>query len=631
MEFSKQVENKFFEILKIYNMNLQANNLININISQFYGEIILLKSKKIIHNTEFELLNRLKNEILEIQKYNDPNSYIKLNEYLEHLNSYNSKKSDTHSNHFLNIIKYISSSSKESIVNSSEFNDFNEYIHVQRPIEYKLKNALKNLKAKHHGIILLVGSVGDGKSHLLSYFNKNNNELLNDVYIYNDATESDNPYKTAVETLGEKLENYEKGVLKKLIIAINIGMLHNFKEYLIEKNKKSEIIQTIEASDIFSTNGMKNTLFESENITLVSFLNENNFEIENSNVISEFCNGIFKKIFQEDLSNPFYKSFIEDDGKNRSEPIYQNFHLLLDKKVQNSIIHLLIKIQIENKRIISTRALLNFIHDIVVPDSNVKSNDSFLVNLLFDSFDKSSILSAIYHQDPVLIQDAKLDQLNIEIYNSLDLQNKCEVLFGEEDFVKIKNYLYLLEGLSHKRKFEMIVRLYYLFNHNHYESQAFYDYINMMENIETNKQLQKDILKKIFTAIYKWKGSPMNGFIYNESLKPDTSLRIGLQFNPKAKNIKVTNKDTIIVTFEIQNKFYDIEIDYNLFILMEKIENGYILKEKDKIETVVFSEFVDNILNNLESNNKTIINIPSTNETYMISEGFLGYEIEGVK
>ncbi|WP_258533851.1 DNA phosphorothioation-dependent restriction protein DptF [Staphylococcus saprophyticus] len=332
MEFSKQVENKFFEILKIYNMNLQANNLININISQFYGEIILLKSKKIIHNTEFELLNRLKNEILEIQKYNDPNSYIKLNEYLEHLNSYNSKKSDTHSNHFLNIIKYISSSSKESIVNSSEFNDFNEYIHVQRPIEYKLKNALKNLKAKHHGIILLVGSVGDGKSHLLSYFNKNNNELLNDVYIYNDATESDNPYKTAVETLGEKLENYEKGVLKKLIIAINIGMLHNFKEYLIEKNKKSEIIQTIEASDIFSTNGMKNTLFESENITLVSFLNENNFEIENSNVISEFCNGIFKKIFQEDLSNPFYKSFIEDDGKNRSEPIYQNFHLLLDKK-----------------------------------------------------------------------------------------------------------------------------------------------------------------------------------------------------------------------------------------------------------------------------------------------------------
>ena len=631
MEFSKQVENKFFEILRIYSIDLYTNKLKEVNVSQFNGEIILLKSKKIIHNTEFELLKRLKSEILEIQKYNDSNSYIKLNEYLKRINSYNSKKSDNHSNGFLNVIKYISSSSKESIVNSSEFNDFNEYIHVQRPIEYKLKNALKNLKTKHHGIILLVGSVGDGKSHLLSYFNKNNNELLNDVYIYNDATESDNPYKTAVETLAEKLENYERGNLKKLIIAINIGMLHNFKEYLIEKNKDSEIVKTIELSNIFSTNGMENTLFESENITLVSFLNESNFEIEDKKVISDFCDGIFKKIFQEDSSNPFYKTFIEDDGKNRSEPIYQNFQLLLDKRVQNSIIHLLIKIQIENKRIISTRALLNFIHDIIVPDSNIKSNDSFLVNLLFNSFDKSSILSAIYYQDPILIQDAKLDKLNIEIYNSLDLQSKCEVLFGEEDFVKIKNYLYLLEGLSHKRKFEMIIRLHYLFNHDFYEFQAFFDYINMIENIETNKQLQKDILKKIYTAIYKWKGSPMDGFIYNESLKPDTSMRIGLQFNPKAKNIKVTNKDTILVTFEIQEKFYEIEIDYNLFILMEKIENGYILKEKDKIETVVFSEFVDNILNNLESNNKTVINIPSTNETYMISEGFLGYDIEGVK
>lgn len=631
MEFSEQVENKFFGILRRYNINLQTNNLIDLNVNQFYGEIILLKSKNIIHNTEFELLNRLKSEILEIQKYNDSNSYIKLNEYLKYIDSYNTKISDNHSNDFENIIKYISSSSKESIVNSSQFNHFNEYMHVQRPIEYKLKTALKTLKAKHHGIILLVGSVGDGKSHLLSYFNKNNNELLNDVYIYNDATESDNPYKTAVETLTEKLENYEKGELKKLIIAINIGMLHNFKEYLIEKDIKSEIIQTIETSNIFSTKGMENTLFESENITLVSFLNESNFQIKNQNVTSEFYNEVFKKIFQEDMSNPFYKSFIEDDGKNRNEPIYQNFQLLLDKKVQSSIIHLLIKIQIENKRIISTRALLNFIHDIIVPDSNVKSNDSFLVNLLFNSLDKSSILSDIYQQDPVFIQDAKLDQLNIEIYNSLALQNKCEGLFGKEDFVKIKNYLYLLEGLSHKRKFEMIIRLHYLFNYESYEFQAFFDYINMIENIETNKQLQKNILKKIYTAIYKWKGSPMEGFIYNESLKPDTSMRIGLHFDPKAKNIKVTNKVTILVTFEIQGKFYDIEIDYNLFILMEKIENGYILKEKDKIEAVVFSEFVDNILNNIKSNNKTIINIPSTNETYMVSEGFLGYEIEGVK
>lgn len=95
MEFSKQVENKFFEILRIYSIDLYTNKLKEVNVSQFNGEIILLKSKKIIHNTEFELLKRLKSEILEIQKYNDSNSYIKLNEYLKRINSYNSKKAIT--------------------------------------------------------------------------------------------------------------------------------------------------------------------------------------------------------------------------------------------------------------------------------------------------------------------------------------------------------------------------------------------------------------------------------------------------------------------------------------------------------------------------------------------------------
>ncbi|PTK13632.1 DNA phosphorothioation-dependent restriction protein DptF, partial [Mammaliicoccus sciuri] len=263
-------------------------------------------------------------------------------------------------------------------------------------------------------------------------------------------------------------------------------------------------------------------------------------------------------------------------------------------------------------------------------DNNIKENDSFLVNLLFGSNDKSPILSAISEQDPVLTQDSRLDQLNIAIYNSLDLQNKCKELFDIKDFELIKNFLYLLEGLGHKRKFEMIIRLHYLFYYQDYESSIFFEYIDMLEKIEENKALKKDILQKINTAIYKWKGSPMPGFIYNESLKPNMMMRIGLQYDPKPKKVVVTNKLTILVSFEIQGKIFEIEVDYNLFVLMKKIENGYILKEKDKIEAVVFSEFVDNILNNIDSTEKTIINIPSSNETYIINEGFLGYEIERV-
>ncbi len=630
MELLDQVSKKFFETLKFYNIDINANKISDINTNVLNGQIMQLKFKKLIHNTEYVLLSSLKKEIIEIQKYNDYKNYMKLDEYLKHIESYNNQKSTNISTTFLNTIKNISVSSRESIVNTEEFNYFNEYLHVHRPIEDYLQQALEDLKSNESGIILLVGTVGDGKSHLLSYFNKNKHDLLTDIYIYNDATESDNPYKTAVETLSEKLEAYQSGQLKKLIIAINIGMLNNLKEYLSQQNKNTEIIETIESSNIFSINGMSNTLYKSNDITLVSFLNERNFKVVNRRVVSDFCNGIFDKIFQEDMSNPFYSSFLKDDGRHRSESAYQNYQLMLNEKVRKSVIHLIIKIQIENKRIITTRALLNFIHDIIVPDNNIKENDSFLVNLLFGSNDKSPILSAISEQDPVLIQDSRLDQLNIAIYNSLDLQNKCKELFDIKDFELIKNFLYLLEGLSHKRKFEMIIRLHYLFYYQDYESSIFFEYIDMLEKIEENKALKRDILQKINTAIYKWKGSPMPGFIYNESLKPNMMIRIGLQYDPKPKKVVVTNKLTILVSFEIQGKIFEIEVDYNLFVLMKKIENGYILKEKDKIEAVVFSEFVDNILNNIDSTEKTIINIPSSKETYIINEGFLGYEIERV-
>lgn len=630
MELLDQVSKKFFETLKFYNIDINANKISDINTNVLNGQIMQLKFKKLIHNTEYVLLSSLKKEIIEIQKYNDYKNYMKLDEYLKHIESYNNQKSANISTTFLNTIKNISVSSRESIVNTEEFNYFNEYLHVHRPIEDYLQQALEDLKSNESGIILLVGTVGDGKSHLLSYFNKNKHDLLTDIYIYNDATESDNPYKTAVETLSEKLEAYQSGQLKKLIIAINIGMLNNLKEYLSQQNKNTEIIETIESSNIFSINGMSKTLYKSNDITLVSFLNERNFKVVNGSVVSDFCNGIFDKIFQEDMSNPFYSSFLKDDGRHRSESAYQNYQLMLNEKVRKSVIHLIIKIQIENKRIITTRALLNFIHDIIIPDNNIKENDSFLVNLLFGSNDKSPILSAISEQDPVLIQDSRLDQLNIAIYNSLDLQNKCKELFDLKDFELIKNFLYLLEGLSHKRKFEMIIRLHYLFYYQDYESSIFFEYIDMLEKIEENKALKKDILQKINTAIYKWKGSPMPGFIYNESLKPNMMMRIGLQYDPKPKKVLVTNKLTILVSFEIQGKIFEIEVDYNLFVLMKKIENGYILKEKDKIEAVVFSEFVDNILNNIDSTEKTIINIPSSNETYIINEGFLGYEIERV-
>lgn len=628
MDLIESVKQNFFNVMKFYDFKCKNDDINSINTKNLQFEIILFKSKSVIKNTEYELLISIKNIIEEIQKYGDVNNYIKLDESIKQLTNYNSNKSSNKNHNFLDIISLISSSSKESIVNSDVFNEFNEYLHVKRPIENILENSLIDLKSHEQGLIFLVGSVGDGKSHLLSYFNKNKSDLLSDVFIYNDATESNSPYKTAIDTLAEYLQKYKEGTINKLIIAINIGMLNNLREYLKQNNLSIDVLNTIQESNIFSNNGMDKVEFKKNKISIISFLYNNNLKIENGNISNEFFENIFQKVFNPSLSNPFYKSFIEDDGENRQEPIYQNYQLLLDEEVQNSLIHLLIKIQIENKRIITTRALLNFIYDIIVPEISTKENDKFLVNLLFKSIDRSPILSSISFQDPILLQDYNLDKLNIEIYNSFNLREKCKNLFGINNFVKIEKYLLLLQGLNHKRKFEMIVRLHYLFNHKSYESNIFFEFIDLIENINSEKNLQKSLLKCLMTTIYKWNGSPLDGYIYNESLKPDTSIRIGLQFKPKIKNIHSNDDLTISVSIEIQQQTHTINIDYNLYKLIRKIENGYILKEKDKIESVLFSEFIDNILNNLISLEKTIINIPNTKEIYIISEEFLGYQIK---
>ncbi|PTH31078.1 DNA phosphorothioation-dependent restriction protein DptF, partial [Staphylococcus agnetis] len=96
------------------------------------------------------------------------------------------------------------------------------------------------------------------------------------------------------------------------------------------------------------------------------------------------------------------------------------------------------------------------------------------------------------------------------------------------------------------------------------------------------------------------------------------------------KSIKVTNKLTLEVELSIQGNNYSLEVDYNLYKLMDKIERGYLLKMQDIQETVVFSEFIDNVVNDLESTNETLINLPNSNDTFVIREGFIGYEIERV-
>src|SRR5699024_4843260 len=378
MNISRKIYLRLKNTMNLFNINIVGGSLRDIDTGAIYRQIIILQSQKKISSTEYSLLSKVKKQLEIIKEYNDEQSYSNLEATLNNIESYNGEKSFSKSEEFINIMQNISSSSKESIINSEHFNNFNEYMHVTRPIEEKLKSMLGTLQEMQKGLVLLVGSVGDGKSHLLSYLNKNHKHLFEGVEIYNDATESNNPYKTAVETLSEKLNEYEEDYNKKIVVAINIGMLYKLTAYLKEKKLSKYLRDVINDSEIFDNDNIVSSKFHDEGVSIISFLNEKPFSVENGEIKSEFYDQIIQKIFKTEQDNTLYNKFLVDDGHKRKEHAYQNYKLLLNPTVQKTIKMLLIKIQIENKRMITTRGFLNFIHDIIIPDEEKKQNDMFL-------------------------------------------------------------------------------------------------------------------------------------------------------------------------------------------------------------------------------------------------------------
>lgn len=619
-------------LFNTYDINIKFTGIKFINLLQFNSQLMTLKLKGLVSNTEYEALREIKGIIDEIQNFDALKDYQLLVEKIEKLIEYKETKAESRDSNFVDMIQFLSATSKESIVNTEEFNNFNRYMHVERNIQNVLEAELEAMKYKDKALVFLVGSVGDGKSHLISYLNSVRSDLFEGVEIYNDATESDNPHKTAVETLSNKLGGYFSGKYKKMIIAINIGMLHNLLTYLVKNDLLSNLIHIIEDSKIFSSEGMEDIIYRSEDVRFISFLKEEIYTVKDGNIESEFYNNILSKVFTQSEENPFYAAFVKDDGDKREEPIYINYRLLLNPRVQATIRFLLIKIQIENKRILTTRSVLNFLYDIIVPETNAKNNDSYLPTLLFENHERSQVLKSIAEQDPLLTQSTLLDQLNIDLYNAIDFEKQCKDILGESFYSEVEPIILLIKGLDkHKRKFEMIIRLHFLYDFSNYGTEHYLSFIRLYDAIDKSNKAKKEVYSKLLKALYAWNGSPQDNYIYSDSIKPNSKLLLGLNIKPKILSIESSRNMTIDVKMDINDNIYQLNIDYNLFNLLEKIDEGYILKETDKEGAVMFSKFIEDILNEIKSLDSTIIHLTRSNASYIIKDVNFGYEIGSVK
>lgn len=110
----------------------------------------------------------------------------------------------------MEVLNRLKDSSTEAVESLNSFENFKQYMHIERdPLESEYYSLLSNAyKQDKSQLILVCGSVGDGKSHIKSYLYNKYDFIKYNFKVHNDATKSYNPTETCMDTLNRVLEPF---------------------------------------------------------------------------------------------------------------------------------------------------------------------------------------------------------------------------------------------------------------------------------------------------------------------------------------------------------------------------------------------------------------------------------------
>lgn len=561
------------------------------------------------------------------------------------------KDLEKHQSYLLREINRLKDSSREAIENTSDFSVFKRYLHVDRKIQKDLESILEKNKTTESNLVLLCGSVGDGKSHLLAYIKKEKQELIKGYRMHNDATESFSPNKDAMETLEEVLRNFSDENInrkdEKLILAINMGVLHNFINREHKKYSYTKLKEFVQASGLFSQN--VTTTYSDNCFDLLSFGDYHSYELTGQGAMSNFYSSLLNKIVLKSKENPFYLALKEDETNNSNTMLHENYRFLQNENVREQIIQLVIEVIVRHKLVISARAFLNFIADILIPReikelplyNEFEILENSLPNLIFNRPERSDILESMAQIDPIQNRSKLNDQVIIELTTSSDWEsaldaykisgierswlspflNKSELSEHSLDLI-IKSFIRIafftnkefFNQISNKSMNEFLSNLYYF-------------------NVGDQKKI-KNFYKLVNSAIYNWKGNIKKEYILMN--QPTDSFHIAqrLNINPSIEHISVKNelilksfKPTIVLAYygeEVTDAKIELDIDYPLFELLLKVREGYRPNKRDEEDAVKFVEFIDKLMSIGEKRNEILISFPREDNNYLLKRDEFG-------
>lgn len=563
-------------------------------------------------------------------------------------------------------------SSAESVDHAEYSTAEDAYLHVKRKIEDELKSLL--IKVKTRGdkcLVLLCGSAGDGKSHLLAHLgHEDPDHPLDQFTIYNDATESEEPDKTSIETIAQRLRDFDDAHCEindhhMTILAINLGTLNNFisSSYGEEYSRLREYVSN---NQIISGFLPDNTYEESSIFQYVSFSDYHLFTLTEDGPRFDYIDALIEKICKGVPENNFYdkyKKCVECENYMLC-PIRNNYEFLTDKRCRQYVEYCLLQAEFKDKMILSTRDVLDFIYHCLVPprqdkmteglnsaiDSNVLTAylKSTLPMLLYDSEGVSPVLTLVGKYDPLKVRNSALDMAAIHVHTLDSVEEEYKQATADtpyQGFTEIKSMDQA--GFQPELKqtvFAFMERLEAIkrgfVDKTSGEFNQFLKYLYFQNANKPRKYAE--VYRLTRDAVLRWNGSYGDQQIciddQNERYSVVEQLRLEEYQHSGRPNMTGERIVRYIPFLQIWMKkedgdertAHEIDIDYPLYRMLLSVKRGYMPTAYDKNLHTDFNSFVKQMSMLGDKAKRLIIQDKSTGKRMMFeaSYGSYGFKVD---
>lgn len=522
-------------------------------------------------------------------------------------------------------ISKLSQNSIESVQTGNGFSPIDEYLNTERPITDELLTRMVEIDDAGGGIIFLVGSAGDGKSHLLSRVKEVVTEWGENSF-YNDATASYSPNKTAIETLTEGLKEFSdeniQSTRHKKVIAINLGKLNAFIDNPDIRKIYEKI--AIACDPLFDYDGSTSPI-NSEKIKIVEFSNKQIFELipEKQGIEaleSMFLTTILDKLVAQSengISNPFYDAYLADQENDsyKKSPIHLNYQLLMIPEVRRTIVLTVIEAIIRFKLIVTPREYLDFIYSILVYNdiNRYKEKNDFyeaLLPSLIYAGGHNVILNAISRLDPMKQSSTEHDRNLSLLFTSNSIPHNFIPEIGAnstlpEYIIHRTNRFYENNGRDVERTTKFLFRLVHLLKY-HSECDTYISFLNVLTGVFSGDDTQ---LMCAYDLVTKGISRHNGSFCHRQDLIPlniqggKYKLFARLSMEPDQPLYKFSSEKPwefypeFKLIWQLSNcsQSVDLVIDYSLYSYLYDLNNGKLAIAYENEKNIRFSHFIQTL------------------------------------